>query len=90
MLDHPDPGGIDVDAVPLAAVDDLGIAGDDRHSALLRGGVHRLHDLPERLHRQALFQDKSGAEVAWPGPAHRQIIDGTVHRQRADITPGEE
>jgi hypothetical protein len=41
VLDHPDPRGVDVEPVGLAALDHLGVAGGDRDARRLGGGAHR-------------------------------------------------
>ena len=52
--------------------------------------AHRRHDAAERLHGQPLFQDEARAEVKRPRPGHRQVVDGPVDRQRADVAAGKE
>ena len=52
-------GGIDVDAVGPAALNHLGVAGDDRHARLARRLGHGLHDLTQLIHGIALFEDKA-------------------------------
>ena len=43
------------------------------------------HDAPQRFDRQTFFQNECGAQPQRLGAAHRQIVDGAVHRQRADV-----
>ena len=43
-----DAGGVDVDAVALAAVDDLGVAGRDGDARLARRRGHRVDDAAQR------------------------------------------
>ncbi len=39
---------------------------------------------------QSLLQDQADADRQGPGAAHRQIVDGAVDRQIADIAAGKE
>ena len=69
-LRHPaDAGRVDENAVPLAAIDDLGVAGDDPHAGRPGGLGHRGHHAAERLHRQPFFEDEARAQVRRPAPA---------------------
>ena len=87
--DQADAGGVDVDAVALAAVHDLGVAGDDRHARLCGRCLHRLHDPPEIFHRQPLFEDQPGGQRQRLRAAHGQVVDRAVHGQRADVAARE-
>ena len=88
--DPADAGRVDEDAVAFAAIDDLRVAGDDPHAGRSGGLGHRGHDAAERFHRQALFEDEARAEICRPGPGHRQVVDGSVDGQLADVAAGEE
>ena len=90
-LRHPaDAGGVDEDAVALAAIDDLRVAGDDPHAGRPGGLGHRSHDAAKRFHRQPLFEDEARAEVGRLGPGHRQVVDRSADGQRADVAAGKE
>lgn len=52
-------GGIDVDAVGTAALDHLGVAGDNLHTCLMCRFGHGLYNLAELIHGIALFEDKA-------------------------------
>ena len=86
-----DAGGGDEDLVALAAVDDLGVAGDQRDARL----VARLRASRRRSARrsaigQPFFEDERRRQVERLGPADRQVVDRAVHRQLADVAAGEE
>src|SRR5690606_4808578 len=85
-----DPGRVDEHAVTLAAVDHLGVAGHDPYTRGVGGSAHGERDAPQVLHGKALFQDEGGGEQQRPGTAHGQVVDGAVHRGRADVAAGEE
>ncbi len=90
LLDQSDAGGVDVEPVALAPVDHLGVAGHQHHAGRRGRGLHRLHDALQHLHRQALFDDEAGAEELRTRAAHREVVDGAVHGQRADVAAGKE
>ncbi len=46
LRNHPEAGGVDEHPIALAALYDLGVAGDDAHSRRPRRARHGLHDLP--------------------------------------------
>jgi len=55
-----DAGRGDEDAVALAALDDLGIAGHHRHAGGFRGCRHALHDARQIGELEPLFDDEGG------------------------------
>jgi hypothetical protein len=87
---HADAGGGDEDAVALALLHHLGVAGDDRHAGLARRLRHRVDDALEVGEREAFFQDEAGREVQRLGARHGDVVDRAVHRQAADVAAGEE
>ena len=89
-LQQPDAGGGDVAAVGLAALDDLGVAGDDLHAGGLRGRGHRGDDPLQVGDREALLQDEPGRQVQRPGAAHGQVVHRAVDGQVADVAAREE
>ena len=52
--------GVDIDPVAAAALDDLGVAGDDLDAGGLRRTGHRIHDARELFRFKAFF-DHNGA-----------------------------
>ncbi len=82
-------GGVDVDAVAMAALDHLRVASDDLDPGLARRFCHRAHHPLQHLNLQSLFQDESSGEPERPGAAHRHIVDGAVDSQRTDVAAGE-
>ena len=81
---------VDEDAVALALLHHLGVAGDDRHARLPRGLRHRLDDALEVREREALLEDEAGGEVQRLRARHRHVVHRAVHRQAADVAAGEE
>ena len=88
--DHPDAGGVDEYAITLAALDHLGVAGDDRHAGGARRVGHRMDDAREIGEGQALFEDEAGGEPERPRAAHGDVVDGAVHGELADVASREE
>ena len=74
----------------MAAIDDLGVAGDNAHAGRPGGLGHRGHDAAERFHRQTFFEDEARTEVRRLGPGHGQVVDGSIDGQFADVAAGEE
>jgi hypothetical protein len=87
--DDTDPGRIDEDAVALAAVHHLGVAGDDGDFGRGRRAAHRFHHAAQVGERKPLLQDEARGEVERLGPAHGEVVHGAVHGQGADVAPGE-
>ena len=88
--DPADAGGVDEELVGLAAVDDLEVAGDDLDARRRGRGAHRGDHPPQRLQRKPLLQDEAGAETDRARPAHGEVVDGAVDRERPDVAAGEE
>ena len=59
---HADAGGGDEDLVALAAIDDLGVAGDERHAGLVAGLPHGSDDALQIVQRQSFFEDERGRQ----------------------------
>ena len=83
-----DAGRGDENLITLAAVHDLGIARDQQDAGFVTGGPHGRDDAPEVGERQALLQDERGGKVKGPGSADREVVDGAVNRQPADVAAG--
>ena len=86
---HADAGGRDEDAVGLAALDHLGVAGDDRHAGCPRRRAHAVGDALEIGERKALLDDEARREIERLGARHRDVVDGAVDGERADVASGE-
>ena len=76
--------------IAAAALDHLGVAGNDGHARRPRRGRHRLQHPPKIIHRQTFLDDERGAQAQRPGAGHGQIVERAAHRQFADIAAGEE
>ena len=74
----------------MPAIDDLGIPGDELDPGPLGSSRHRLDDDAELGHGQALLEDEAGTDVAGLGASHRNVVDGSVDRQLADIAARKE
>ena len=89
VLNDADAGGVDEELVPLAARNDLGVAGDDGDRGCLRRMRHRFEDPFQIEDRQPLFENEADAERQGSGAGHRQIVDRAIDGQIADITTRE-
>ena len=89
-LQHADPRRVDEAGIGLAALHHLGVAGHDLHPRPLGGGGHRGDDPAQVGDREPLLEHESRREVERPRPRHRQVVDGAVHGQVADVAAGEE
>ena len=76
--------------IGLAALDHLGVAGDDRHARRARGVAHARRDALQVGERKALFDDEARREIERPRARHRDVVDGAVHGERADVAAGKE
>ena len=85
-----DTGGVDEKAVRAAFSDNLGVAGDNRDPGGGGGSAHGVGDGTEHLHLQALFEDESGRQPQRLCPAARQVVDGAVDGEVADVAAREE
>src|SRR5580700_894049 len=85
-----DAGGGNEDLVALAAIDDLGVSGDELDAGVLRGGGHGVGDAGELGRGETLFEDEGGGKVEGCGSADRQVVDGAVDGEGADVAAGKE
>ena len=85
-----DAGGGDEDAVGAAALDHLGVAGDQRHARGAGGGGHGVRDAVQVVQRQALLEDERTREEAGPRAHDREVVDRAGDRQGADVAAREE
>lgn len=76
----------DIEAISLAALDDLGISGGDPHSGPPGGCCHRLDFPAEDGGLQSLLDNECTGERERGGPGDRQIVHRAVDRQFADGT----
>ncbi len=89
VFDQADSGGIDEDAIALATIHHFGVAGHDLHFGIGGSRLQGLHHAPERLHRQALFEDETHADDQRTRAAHRQVVDRPMHSHAPDVAAGE-
>ncbi len=84
-----DPGRADVHAVGVAALDDLGVAGDDLDPGRAGGVGDRPHLAGEHVGGQPLLEDQREREGQRPGAGHGEVVDGAVDGQFTDRATGE-
>ena len=87
----PMPGGVDVDAVALAALDDLRVAGRDDHARL----PPRRRAIEAATRRSSATAKPSsttnaGREHERPCAGDGEIVDRAVDGELADVAAGEE
>ena len=87
---HSDTRGIDEKLVGTPPPDHLGVTGDDPDPSVRRGLAHGLRDGAEHLQFQSFLQDEPGRQPDRLGAAARQVIDGAVDSEIADVAAGEE
>ena len=90
LIDDADSRGIDDNAVKLPLCDDLGIAGDDRRSALPERRVHRCHDLLQNLYVKAFFDDHRTCEGYGSCAHHGKVVCRSAYADAAYVAAGEE
>jgi hypothetical protein len=87
---HADAGGGDEDAVALALLDHLGVAGHHRHAGLARRRGHGFDDALQLGEREAFLEDEARAQGERRGAQHGHVVERAVHGQAADVAAGEE
>lgn len=90
VADDAHTGGVDVEAVGFAALDDFRVPGDDLHPRLGRRDLHRFHHPRQHGHVEPFLQNESGGQIEGRRPHHRQIVHRTADRQPADVAAGKE
>ena len=90
VLDDTDAGCGDEDLVAFAAVDDLGVAGDELYAGLGGRGTHGFDYPPQIVHRKTFFEDERGREIQRAGSAHRQVVYCSVNGEPANVAAGKE
>ena len=85
-----DAGRRDEDAIALATVDDLGVAGHERDARLCAGLAHRVDDAREIGQLQPLLEDEGGRQEQRLRTAHGEIVDRAVHGEPPDVPAGKE
>ena len=88
--DAPDTGGVDEDLVPLAAADDLRVAGHDADPRPAGRRPDGAEDALEVLAGQAFLEDEGQGEEPGNGAGDDQVVDGPVDGQRPDVPAREE
>ena len=86
--DHADPGGIDEELVASAAVDDLGIAGDDGHARRRRRLGHGAGDAAQERDLDTFLDDDAARKIERLGAADGEIIDGAADGKLANVAAG--
>ena len=84
-----DAGRRDEHSVSLAAIDDLGIAGDERHACFGTRLPHRAGDALQVRERQPLFEDERRGQIKRRRAADGEVVDRAMDRQLADVAAGE-
>lgn len=84
-----DAGGVDVAAVAVAALDDLGVSGDDLDARCGRGLSHGGDDGGKLGERETFFKDEAGGEIFGFGSGDGEVVDGSVDGEIADGAAGE-
>ena len=77
---HAHAGGVDEQLVSAAPVDHFGVARHNLHTRLPGRRRHRCHNALQFGQRQALLNDKAGAEPQWARTAHTHIVDRAADR----------
>ena len=80
----------DEDLVALAAVDHLGVAGDERDVRFRARASHRGDDLLELRDLEPLLEDEGRREEARNRAPHGEVVHRPVHGEAADVAAGEE
>ena len=88
--DHPQAGGGDEEAVRLAPLHHLGVAGHHRDAGLVGRPRHAFHHPGQVGQGKAFLQDETRRQVEGAGAGHGHIVDGAMHRQAANVAAGEE
>ena len=84
-----DAGRAEVHLVGVAALDDLGVAGDDLDAGRLRGRGDRLDLGAQLVGRQALLEHQREAQRQRPRAGHGEVVDRAVDGELADRAAGE-
>lgn len=81
---------INIDAVAMAPVHHLGVAGDEPYAGLARRLGHGSADAAQVIHGKALFQNEGAGEIQRAGAGGGHVVHGAAHRQTADVAAGKE
>ncbi len=85
---RPMPGGGDEDLVALAAVDDLGVAGDQRDARLVAGRAHRATIRSQVGERQTFLEDERRREKSGSAPPTARSLTVPWTASRPMSPPG--
>jgi hypothetical protein len=84
------PGGGDVEAVGLAALDHLGVSCGDGDSGVPGGDGHRPYFMCQRLGFQPLLDDEGDGDRERGGAGDSEVVDRPVDRKLPDGSAGED
>jgi hypothetical protein len=88
--DQPDAGGVDVHAITMAGVDDLGVAGRDRDARPARGSPEVCRDPADHRQLDTLLENEAAGQVRRLRAAHREVVDRAVDGEVPDAAAREE
>src|SRR6266567_2664618 len=72
---------VDKEPIGFAALDDLGVAGDDGNACLTCRLRHRGDNAAQVADGETFLQDEACREIERFGPCHGQVVDGAVDCQ---------
>ena len=81
---------VDKESIGFAALDDLGVAGDDGNTCLTCRLRHRGDDAAQVADGETFLQDEACREIERFGTCHGQVVDGAVDCQFSNIPSREE
>ena len=85
-----DASRVDVDAIAMTAVDDLGVTRHDLDAGFLGRRRHRRAHTSQVVEQITLLEHEAAGKVARRGSACRDIIDRTAHGQMPDVSTRKE
>jgi hypothetical protein len=88
--DDADAGRRDIDAVALALLHHLGVAGDDGNLGSGGRQRHRVDNARQIAERESFLENEARRQVERRRAHHRDVVDRPVYRQAADVAAGEE
>ena len=89
MRPYAEAGGREIHAIRLAAGHDFGVASDHAHLAVAGGLGHAIDESLQQRDLGAFLDEGIQREVVRHRTGDRQVVDGAVHRQRADVAARE-
>ena len=85
-----DPARVDEDLVAGALPHDLRVPRYDAHAGGAGRFAHRQDDAVQVLDGKPLLADEAHGDVKGPCAAHREVVDGAVNGERADVAARKE